>query len=146
MFDMPVSIGHEVSFARTVTEADVTLFAGISGDFAPVHVNEAYMAQTAYGRRIAHGALMVAWMSAASTKAVEHLPGERQTAVSLGYDRVRFTAPVFIGDTVTLRYRVAEADPARRRAVAEIEVTNQRGETVAVARHLVKWVENGDEA
>ena len=141
MPELPIEAGREVTFSKTVGEADVTLFAGISGDFAPVHINEAYMSETAYGRRIAHGALLVAYMSAASTKAVEHLPGEAMTAVSLGYDKVRFVAPVFLGDTITVRYRVADLDPARLRAEAEIEVTNQDGQTVAVARHLIKWVE-----
>jgi len=142
MAELPATVGHKVAFAKTVSEADVVMFAGISGDFAPVHVNEEYMAKTAYKKRIAHGALMVAYMSAASTKAVEHLDGEALTAVSLGYDRVRFVAPVFLGDTVTVHYTIAELDAARNRGVSDIEVTNQDGTVVAVARHLVKWVEN----
>lgn len=139
---LPLKIGQEFSFAKTVSETDVIMFAGISGDFAPVHTNEAYMAGTAFGRRIAHGALLVGYMSTASTKAAEHAPSDTMTAVSLGYDRVRFVAPVFMGDTVTVGYRIAQVDEDRARAVADIEVVNQDGKTVAVAQHQIKWVAN----
>ena len=66
----------------------------------------------------------------------------RETPVSLGYDRIRFVAPVFIGDTITVHYTVAETDPERRRSQSDITVTNQKGDTVAVARHILKWVPN----
>jgi acyl dehydratase len=62
--------------------------------------------------------------------------------VSLGYDRIRFLAPVFIGDTVTVTYTISEVDPPRGRSRAKIEVTNQRGELVAVGEHHLKWVRN----
>ena len=68
---------------------------------------------------------------------------ERESAeipVSLGYDRIRFTAPVHINDTVSVTYTVAQIDEERRRALSDIEVVNQRGETVAVAQHIIKWV------
>jgi acyl dehydratase len=68
---------------------------------------------------------------------IEKLGG---TAVSYGYDRIRFTAPVRFGDTVTVRYRIAETDPERPRTYADIEATNQRGETVAVARHTLHFL------
>jgi acyl dehydratase len=64
--------------------------------------------------------------------------------VSLGYDRVRFLAPVFIGDTVTLTYTIAEIDPQKRQSLADIEVLNQNGVRVAVARHILRWVKNAD--
>jgi acyl dehydratase len=62
--------------------------------------------------------------------------------VSLGYDRIRFLGPVFIGDTVTVTYRIAEVDAERRRSRSEIEVRNQDGELVAVAQHILKWTPN----
>lgn len=138
-----VSVGQSVVFSKTVGESDVYLFAGITGDLAPVHVNQAMMEKSAYGQRIAHGALIVGFMSTLSTMMVasvkdSHEKGE--TPVSLGYDRVRFTGPVFFGDTVTLTYTISEVDATRRRAHAEIEAVNQRGETVAVATHILKWV------
>jgi len=65
--------------------------------------------------------------------------GIDSTPVSIGYDRVRFVAPVYLGDTVTVTYQVIEVDPERRRTRAKLDVTNQRGETVAVAEHILKW-------
>jgi 3-hydroxybutyryl-CoA dehydratase len=142
--DFYVHVGDEVSYAKTVGESDVYLFAGLTGDLSPNHVNEQVMAASSYGRRIAHGALLVGFMSTASTRMIEvHAgPSETETAVSLGYDAIRFIAPVFIGDTVTVRYRVAETDPERRRALSEITVENQDGTLVAVGRHILKWVPN----
>jgi 3-hydroxybutyryl-CoA dehydratase len=138
-----LSVGDEVSFTKTVSESDVYLFAGITGDFAPVHVNQALMETSAFGQRVAHGALLVGFMSTTSTMIVDrakdsHSKGE--TPVSLGYDRIRFVGPVFFGDTITVRYLVTTIDAERRRSTAEIAVTNQRGETVAVATHILKWV------
>lgn len=137
-----VRVGDRVTFSKTVGESDVYLFAGISGDFAGIHVNEEYMKGSAYGRRIAHGALLVGFMSTASSLMIAGCMDDDidETPVSLGYDRVRFVGPVFIGDTVTVAYRIDEIDVERRRSKAGIEVTNQNGETVAVAEHILKWV------
>jgi 3-hydroxybutyryl-CoA dehydratase len=144
MSDFHVSVGDQVSFSKTVGESDVYLFAGITGDFAANHVNEEYMRRSSYGRRIAHGALLVGFMSTTSTMMIAKsvAKGIDETPVSLGYDRIRFIAPVFIGDTVTVAYTVSEVDPARSRSKATIEVTNQRGEPVAVGEHHLKWVKN----
>ncbi|MGH6916503.1 MAG: MaoC family dehydratase, partial [Geminicoccaceae bacterium] len=65
-----------------------------------------------------------------------------ETPVSLGYDRIRFLGAVFIGDTITVTYRIAEVDPERRRSRSEIEVRNQHGELVVVAQHILKWTRN----
>jgi 3-hydroxybutyryl-CoA dehydratase len=62
--------------------------------------------------------------------------------VSLGYDRVRFLGPVFIGDTVTLTYTIAEVDARKEQSVADISVVNQDGVLVAIARHVLRWVTN----
>ena len=62
-----VAVGDRVTFSKTVAECDVYNFAGLTGDFSPNHVNEEYMARSSYGRRMAHGALMVGFMSTAST-------------------------------------------------------------------------------
>ena len=67
---------------------------------------------------------------------------ENETPVSLGYDRVRFLKAVFLNDTITVTYRIAAIDEARRRSIADIEVRNQDGALVAVARHILKWVPN----
>ncbi len=140
--DLKPALGASASFSKTVSESDVYLFAGITGDFAPNHVDEQFMRKTPYGRRIAHGALLVGYMSTASTM-VNTLMAERVPSifpVSLGYDRVRFLKPVFLGDTITVRYTVDSIDAAKNRTLAKVEVTNEKGEIVAVATHLMTWL------
>jgi acyl dehydratase len=136
------ALGQSVSCAKTVGESDVYLFAGITGDLSPNHVDEQAMSQTPYGHRIAHGALLVGYMSRASTMICDkctalmasHLP------VSLGYDRVRFLKAVLIGDTITIGYTVTSADAEKMRTLADVQVKNQRGETCAVATHIMRWI------
>jgi len=139
-----VKVGDKVSFAKTVGETDIYLFAGITGDFSVNHVNEQYMARSKYRRRIAHGALIVGYMSTCSTMMIDQCRGTArdETPVSLGYDKVRFLGPVFIGDTVTLTYTIAEVDAQKRQSISDIRAVNQNGDLVAVARHLLRWVKN----
>jgi 3-hydroxybutyryl-CoA dehydratase len=142
--DFYLAVGDAVTLERDVSAAAVTLFADVAGDYSPNHVDAAGMSDTVYGGRIAHGALLVAYMSACSTEIVERIPNVRaaETPVSLGYDRIRFIKPVYIGEHVTLHYIIREIDPARRRSRADITVTNQDGELVCVAQHVLKWVAN----
>jgi 3-hydroxybutyryl-CoA dehydratase len=144
MSDFYVSPGDTVSFAKTVGESDIYMFAGITGDFAANHINEQYMARSKYGHRIAHGALLVGYMSTCSTMLIDKCAGAsgNETPVSLGYDKVRFLGGVFIGDTVTLTYTLAEIDPVKRQSLSDIKVVNQNGELVAVARHVMRWVKD----
>src|SRR5262249_61782666 len=131
-------VGKAVTVRKTVGETDVYLFAGISGDFAPIHVDEEFMKQTKYGRRIAHGALMIAYMSQASTRICTGVPG---TIVSYGYDRIRFPKPVFFGDTVTVTYEIVDRDVPAGKTFSRVTCTNQRGEVVAAATHILKVVD-----
>jgi len=142
--EFPIDIGAVVSFSKTVSESDVYGFAGITGDFAPNHVNEEYMRKSGYGSRIAHGALMVGYMSTASSAILDKYARSTptETAVSLGYDRIRFLAAVYFGDTITVTYAVTEIDEERRRSSATIKVVNQKGDVVAIATHILKWVSN----
>jgi acyl dehydratase len=138
------AVGCSVSFSKTVGESDIYLFAGITGDLSPNHVNREFMQQTAYGRRIAHGSLLIGFMSTASTLMLQIYPpaDDSATAVSLGYDRVRFLKPVFINDTITVHYTIEAIEPERSRSLSNIEVVNQNDELVAVAKHILKWVPN----
>ena len=131
-------VGEKVTVSKTVSESDVYLFAGLTGDLSPNHVNEEYMRKTKYGRRIAHGALLVGLMSQASTKIITDLPG---TIVSYGYDRIRFPAPCFLGDTVTVTYEIVSRDDAAMKTFARVTCTSQRGDVVAAATHILKVVE-----
>ncbi len=144
MTEFHVRIGDQVSFSKTVGETDIYLFAGITGDFSGNHVNEEYMKRSSYGRRVAHGALLVGFMSTTSSLMIAEVErkGIAETPVSLGYDRVRFIKPVFINDTVTVTYTISELDLDKRRSRAKVEVVNQDGATVAVAEHIMAWVKN----
>ena len=139
-----VQVGDQARFAKTVGETDVYMFAGITGDFAGNHVNEEFMRKSAYGTRMAHGALLVGYMSTASTvlctRCVEK--GIDDTPVSLGYDRIRFLKAVKLGDTITAVYTIVAIEPERRRSRAKVEIINQHGELAAVAEHILKWVPN----
>ncbi len=144
MSDFYVKVGDAVEVAKTIGESDVYVYAGVTGDFSVNHMNEQFMEKTSYGHRIAHGALLVGFMSTASTKMIDHVQGigDAETPVSLGYDRVRFIGPVFFGDTITVQYTITAIDTERRRSTSDIKVINQKGETVAVAQHILKWVPN----
>jgi 3-hydroxybutyryl-CoA dehydratase len=144
MDEMRVHVGDEATFSKTVSESDVYLFAGLTGDLAPNHVNEEVMRHSRWGRRMVHGALLVGFMSTASTMiaAPTITPDATETPVAAGYDRIRFIAPVFFGDTVSVSYRVVEVDPVKRQAKADVRVTARGGELVAVATSILRWVPN----
>lgn len=138
-----VEVGQHYRFAKTVGETDITLFAGITGDFSDTHVNDQYMQERSnLGRRIAHGALIVGYMSTVSTISIAHVihqEGLTDFPVSAGYDKVRFLKPVLLGDTITAYYTVTAVEPERGRSVAKVEVFNQHKELVAVAEHIMRW-------
>jgi len=125
-------IGAEFeSPGRTVTEADITLFAGLSGDYNPLHVNEEYCKGTIFGGRIAHGPLVYA--IAAGLLFQLHLYDDTLIAF-LGFENLKFTNPVKPGDTIHARIKVLEKRESSRadRGVMKrrLEVLNQRGEVV----------------
>lgn len=131
-----LAVGDAVSFTKTIGESDVYLFAGITGDLSPNHINAEYGRSTRYGERIAHGMLVLSLASATSTM-IQAKAG--QGCVSYGYDKVRFTAGVLIGDTLTVTYTINELDHEADKSWAAIEIRNQRGELCAVATHIMKY-------
>ena len=108
-----LSVGMSAVFAKTVTEADIVLFAGISGDINPVHLNHEFATETMFEGRIAHGMLTAALISAVIG---EQLPGHG--TVYLG-QTLKFLAPVRPGDDVTARVTVREIDHGRRRVTLD---------------------------
>lgn len=116
--------GRSAHFSKTITESDVVLFAGITGDLNPVHVDEVAARASRFEGRVAHGMLTA---SLISTVLGMKLPGPG--AVYLG-QTLRFTAPVRIGDTVTATVTVASVDRERRRVRLETICTNQADEVV----------------
>jgi 3-hydroxybutyryl-CoA dehydratase len=128
------------SRGRTITETDIVNFAGLSGDFVELHMNEEYARRGPFGRRIAHGALIFS----ISTGLMIQISGDPEAIVAFyGVDRLRFVAPVFIGDTIHVSQRVLEKQKknAERGVVAcEITVRNQDDKPVVVytSRLMVK--------
>jgi len=121
-----------VSRGRTVTEADIVAFAGLSGDFFELHTNEEVAKQSMYGRRIAHGALVFS-LSTGLTAQMSLI--SEAVLAFYGLDRLRFTQPVFIGDTITVSKRVVEKkelDAGRGLVTFDTKVVNQHGEIVVI--------------
>ena len=137
--DSLIPVGTRVTFAKTIGESDIYLFAGITGDFSPNHVNVEYMKTTPYGVIIAHGALLGGRMATGSTRVRDHATWTRPV-VSYGYDRIRFVKPVRVGDTVTVTYEIVAADAPRATTTGAVTATNQHGDVVAVATHILKFL------
>jgi acyl dehydratase len=123
--------------ARTIGEAEISAFAGLSGDYNPLHVNEEYAKTTMFGTRIAHGPLVYA--IAAGLLFQLHLYDETLIAF-LGFEDLRFTAPVRAGDTVRARIRVLErretSKPDRGVVVRDLKVLNQHDTCVQEGRQV----------
>lgn len=121
---------------RTITEADVVLHAGQSGDFYPHHMDAEWCKTQSFGQRMAHGTLIFSVGVGMTAGAIN------PRAMSYGYDRLRFVRPVFLNDTIRARVSIKEKrDDSKRHGhgivVEALEVVNQRGETVLVADHLL---------
>ncbi len=126
-----LAIGEKASFSKTISETDVYLFAGITGDFNPIHINEPYARTTPFGARVAHGALT---QSLATPLLGMKLPGLGTIAVELA---TRFKAPVYIGDTITVTAEVVEMIPKKSWVRMALTWTNQKGEMVAEGSAIV---------
>ncbi|HPL87797.1 MAG TPA: MaoC family dehydratase, partial [Deltaproteobacteria bacterium] len=119
-----MKIGDYAEFAKTIAEADIYLFAGLTGDLNPAHVNEEYARETFFKTRIAHGILQAGFISAAIGM---QLPGPGTIYIR---QELNFLAPVRIGDTVTARVEVAEINAEKNRVVLKTTCRNQNQETV----------------
>jgi acyl dehydratase len=124
------------TMGRTVTEADIVLHAGQTGDFFPHHMDAEWCATQPFGRRMAHGTLVM-------SMAVGMTAGDiNPRAMSYGYNRVRFVRPVFIGDTITVRAEITGLLDHRKRpeALGMVEETvtasNQAGDVVLALVHV----------
>ena len=124
-------VGDAAEMAKTVTEADVVLFAGVTGDFNPVHVDAVAGERSMFGTRVAHGMLSAGFISAVLGM---RLPGPGSVYLS---QSLRFTKPVRIGDTVTARVEVLEIIAAKRRLRLATTCRNQNGEVVVEGEAVV---------
>jgi len=127
---------RRTTLGRTITESDIVLHAGQTGDFFPHHMDAEWCATQPFGARIAHGTLILS--VAVGMTAVDINP----QAMSYGYDRIRFLKPVFIGDTITVVAEIAEKSDHKKKPDQlgylheSVTVRNQRDETVLVLTHL----------
>lgn len=119
-----IQLGDSASFTKTVTESDINLYAGISGDFNPAHIDAEHAKSSMFGQRIAHGMLSAGFIS---NVLGNQLPGPG--TIYMGQE-LRFVRPVYIGDTVTATVTVSERIPEKNRLKLDTVVTNQRGEPV----------------
>lgn len=120
---------------RTITEADIVLHAGQTGDFFPHHMDAEWCATQDFGQRIAHGTLIFSVGIGLTANTIN------PRAMSYGYDRLRFIKPVFIGDTIRSRVGITDRRDHPKRpthgvVVETVTVTNQRHEVVLVCEHL----------
>ena len=126
-----MTVGQSASFTKTITEADVVLFGGISGDLNPAHFNEEYAKETMFKGRIVHGMLGA---SLISTVLGMHLPGAG--TIYLKQD-LKFLAPVRFNDTITATCTVKEMMVEKNRVILECKVTNQDGKDVIAGEAVV---------
>jgi acyl dehydratase len=126
----------QVSMGRTITETDIVIHAGQTGDFYPHHMDAEWSKNQVFGQRVAYGTLIL-------SVAVGQLAREmNEVAFSYGYDKVRFISPVFIGDTITSKAEIITKREHATRAAdyglvdEQVIVTNQRGETVIAFVHV----------
>ncbi len=128
-----VDVGYKTSVTKTITETDIVMFAGISTDLNPIHINENYAKKTFFGSRIAHGVLSLALLSAAGTE----LPG----LVILLSMSGKFLKPVRIGDTITAATEVVAVRKDKAIVTLKTSCTNQNGEVVVEGETIVKLLE-----
>ena len=126
-----IKVGDTAEFAKTMTETDIYLYAGITGDFNPAHVNEVYAKNTFFKTRIAHGMLTAGLISAIIAN---QLPGPG--TIYLKQD-LSFLAPVHIGDTITGRVEIMELIPEKNRVRLKTTCSNQDGVIVISGEGLV---------
>jgi 3-hydroxybutyryl-CoA dehydratase len=132
-----IKVGHAAEMSKTVSESDVYLFAGITGDFNPAHVNEAYAGKTFFKRRIAHGLLSAGFISAVIAG---KLPGPGSVYISQSLD---FLAPVYIGDTVTARVEALEVNVEKNRLTLRTTCTKQDGTVVIDGKAVISPAKAG---
>ncbi len=123
-----IKVGDNANMRKTVTEGDVYLYAGISGDQNPVHIDKVYAESTQFGSRIAHGMFTAGYITAVLGM---KLPGPG--CIYMGQE-LRFTAPVRFGDTIDTKVEVIEVIPEKKRVVLSTVCTNQDGKDVITGK------------
>ncbi len=123
--------GDAAQFSKTVSESDIYLYAGITGDLNPAHIDEKHAEKTFFKKRIAHGMLLGGFIS---NVIAMKLPGPGTIYLS---QSLQFTAPVYIGDTVTAIVTVIEIGENHKKLKLETKCINQDGKTVVEGTAIV---------
>lgn len=126
-----LKVGDTAEFTKTVSEADIYMYAGVTGDANPAHIDEVYASNTFFKTRIAHGMLLGGFIS---TVLGNRLPGNGTIYMK---QELEFLAPVHIGDTVTARAEVVEIIQDKNRVLMRTTCVNQDGVTVVDGEALV---------
>jgi len=126
-----ITVGDSAEFTKTISESDIYLFAGVTGDLNPFHINEEYAKQTYFKGRIAHGMLLAGFIS---NVVGCQLPGPGAIYVK---QELKFTAPARIGDTITTKATVTEVVTDKNRVVLQTTCTNQNGDVVLDGQAVV---------
>ncbi len=126
-----LKIGDSAEFSKTLSESDVYLFAGITGDLNPAHVNEEYAKDTFFGGRIAHGILLSGFISAVIGN---NLPGPGTIYLK---QELNFLAPARVGDTITAKAEVIEIQQEKKKVVLETTCVNQQNTLLVQGKALV---------
>ncbi|MGF7186579.1 3-hydroxybutyryl-CoA dehydratase [Desulfitispora alkaliphila] len=126
-----IKIGEQASFSKTITEADIVGFAGLTGDFNPIHVDNAFAEKSIFKGRIAHGMLTGAFISTVLGTA---LPGKNTVYMS---QEMKFVAPAYIGDTLTATVEVINKRDDKRILELKTTVTNQAEKEVVIGQAKV---------
>ena len=132
-----IRVGQKASFSKTITEADVVLYAGLTGDFNRIHVDAEYARTTRFGERIAHGLLVAGLVQPALSEITT--PG----GVSLHYE-FDMRAPVRLGDTITAEAEVVHIRKDKPIVTLATRCVNQRGEVVIEGKALIYMVSEKD--
>lgn len=132
------SIGQTASCSKTITETDIVIYAGLSGDFNPIHVDKEYAKKTRFGERIAHGLLS---SSLLSQLLGVHLPGKGAVYME---QSLKFKAPVFIGDTITATATVQEFIEEKNILKLLTECHNQNGQLVITGNAVMLVPKEGE--
>jgi 3-hydroxybutyryl-CoA dehydratase len=132
-------IGTQATLTRTITEDDIRLFAHVSGDYNPIHLDAAYAEKTFFGKRIAHGFLIGSLISAVLGN---NLPGPG--TIYLG-QTLKFLGPIHIGDTITVTVEVVAIREHKRILTLQTSCSNQHGTVVLSGEAIVKYMREADE-
>jgi acyl dehydratase len=128
---MKIHVGETAEFSKTITDGDVRVFADLTGDHNPVHLDDQYASATRFKRRVAHGMLTA---SLISSVLANQLPGEGTIYLS---QSLKFVAPVYLGDTVTARVTITGIREDKPVATLETVCVNQRGELLIKGEAVV---------